>query len=252
MLELREFKGNKVEIIVESGEPLFEVYSTGMALGHGKTNKMGVEYPRRDRINANLKSAEIKPCVRGAKLYITESQLYDLMLEMKTEKVKPFRKWVTNNVLPTIRKTGGYVSNANQFVDTYFKGVDTKQRALLSAILEASKQQSNTIKELTPKADYCDKVLLPPDTITPTELGKLFGMSPQKFHKTCNDLGIMYKVGKTWVLYRKYQNKGYTKVRTYCDGAGHPHESTHFTQLGKKFIVDEFSKIGIVVNGGNE
>lgn len=252
MNNIMKFENMNVDIIVENGEPLFEVYSTGMALGQVKKNNAGTIYPAKNRIDNNLKNAEIQPCVRNAHKYITESQLYDLMLEMKTDRVKPFRKWVTSTVLPTIRKTGGYVSNANQFVDTYFKGIDTKQRALLSAMLEASKQQSDTIKILAPKADYCDKVLLPPDTITPTELGKLFGMSPQKFHKTCNDLGIMYKVGKTWVLYSKYQSKGYTKVRTYCDGAGHPHESTHFTQLGKKFIVDEFSKIGITANGGSK
>lgn len=105
--EMRIFEGTQVYIIEKDGEPMFEVYSTGMALGQVKFNSVGTAYPRKDRIDENLKNAEIIPCVRNGHSYITEEQLYDLMLEMKTDKVKPFRKWVTSEVLPAIRKTGG-------------------------------------------------------------------------------------------------------------------------------------------------
>jgi len=53
---------------------------------------MGKPYPRKERIDEVVKNAEIKPCVRDGHSYINENQLYDLMLEMKTDKVKPFRK----------------------------------------------------------------------------------------------------------------------------------------------------------------
>lgn len=248
MNELMCFEGTNVDIITENGEPLFEIYSTGMALGQCRRNAIGSAYPRKDRIEENLKSAEIQPCVRNGHKYITESQLYDLMLEMKTDKVKPFRKWVTSTVLPTVRKTGGYVSNSEQFVANYFSGVDSQQKALLTAMLDASKQQSEKIRELAPKAEYCDKILMSPDVITPTQLAKMFGMSAQKFHKTCNDLGIMYKVNKQWVLYQKHQNKGYTKTRTYCDPAGHAHQTTCFSAKGIQFITGEFEKAGYSAN----
>ena len=250
-MEIMKFEDNTVEIIVENDEPLFEVYSTGMALGQSVTAKGNI-YPNKKRIEQNLISAEIQPVLRNAKLFMTESQLYDLMLEMKTDKVKPFRKWVTTKVLPTIRKTGGYVSNSAQFVDNYFGGIDQQQKILLTTMLEASKKQAETIKVMQPKADYYDKILMSKDAITPTEMGKLFGMSAQKFHKTANSLGLMYKVGKNWVLYKKYQDKGYTKLKTYCDSAGHPHECTCITHTGKKFFVDEFAKIGIIANRGEE
>ena len=104
-----QFQGLRVDIIVEDGELLFEVYSTGMALGHVDIKFLQAgekHYPRKDRIDRDLISAGIKPCVRDRHKYITESQLYDLMLEMRTDKVKPFRRWVTHEVLPSIRKTG--------------------------------------------------------------------------------------------------------------------------------------------------
>jgi len=79
-----------------------------MALGQAKANGVGKVYPRKDRIDENLESADIAPCVRNGHKYITEPQLYDLMLEVKTDKVKPFRKWITSELLPAIRKTGKY------------------------------------------------------------------------------------------------------------------------------------------------
>ncbi|WP_317050744.1 BRO family protein, partial [Clostridium neonatale] len=70
-----------------------------------------------------LQNAEIKPFVHGVQKYLTESQLYDFMIEAKTDKCKSFRKWVTNEVLPTIRKTGGYVNNTEKFTENYFSNL---------------------------------------------------------------------------------------------------------------------------------
>lgn len=112
-LMLFDFEGNKVDVIVgKNGEPLFEIYSTGMALGHVKIAK-GKIYPRKDRIDKNIKNAEISTVVHDGQQYITEEQLYDFMLECKTEKCKPFRRWVTHEVLPSLRKTGKYEIQTN-------------------------------------------------------------------------------------------------------------------------------------------
>ena len=111
MNELMIFEGNNVKIITdEKGEPLFEIYSTGMALGHIKFAK-GKAYPRKERIDKDIKNAEISTVVQAGQQYFTEETLYDFMLECKTEKCKPFRKWVVHEVLPQIRKTGNYISN---------------------------------------------------------------------------------------------------------------------------------------------
>ena len=108
--ELMMFEGMGVQIILnEQGEPLFELYTTGMALGYVRPNSMGKLYPRKDRIDKTVESAEISTCVHNGHRYLTEEQLYDFMLEAKTEKCKPFKKWVTHEVLPSIRKHGGYI-----------------------------------------------------------------------------------------------------------------------------------------------
>lgn len=130
------FEGTPVEIIVdENGEPLFELYSTGMALGY-ITNADDKQYPHKTRIEKTLQNAEIKPFVHGVQKYLTESQLYDFMIEAKTDKCKSFRKWVTNEVLPTIRKTGGYVNNTEKFTENYFSNLTEDTREIIKNELE--------------------------------------------------------------------------------------------------------------------
>ena len=129
MNELMIFEGNEVEIILNGKEePLFEIYSTGMALGYIKQNTInGKTYYqcRKDRVDKTIESAEIKPLVQDGLKYLTEEQLYDFMLECKTEKCKPFRKWITHEVLPKIRKTGTYSTK-----DKYISEIDIAKAEL--------------------------------------------------------------------------------------------------------------------------
>ena len=110
MDELMIFEGNVVDIILIDDIPHFEIYSTGMALGYVNKNNQGISYPHKSRINNTLKNAEISTSVQGVHEYMSESQLYDFMLEAGTKKCKGFRKWVTCDVLPSIRKHGAYIT----------------------------------------------------------------------------------------------------------------------------------------------
>lgn len=119
----KNFEGQGVEIIIENNELLFELYSTGMALGYTKIAKEKI-YPQKDRIEKTAKNAEISTVVHGVQQYLTENMLYDFMFEAKTDKCKLFRKWVTNEVLPTIRKYGAYIGDG-EIDETY---IDNKIR----------------------------------------------------------------------------------------------------------------------------
>ena len=102
------FENSDVQMVQIDGVWYFELYSVGMALGQIKKNAKGVIYPAKDRIDKNAKNAEIKPVVRNAQPFITEEQLYDLMLETRTDKCRVFRKWLTNEVLPALNHEGTY------------------------------------------------------------------------------------------------------------------------------------------------
>lgn len=142
------FEGTPVEIITDkNGEPLFELYSTGMALGYVNKNSMGKIYPHKSRIDKVVENAEIIGCVHGVHKYLTESQLYDFMFEAKTDKCKSFRKWVTNEVLPTIRKTGGYVNNTEKFTENYFSNLSEDTREIIKNELENKNKELRLEKD---------------------------------------------------------------------------------------------------------
>ena len=105
---LKKFEATDVTIEIINGVPMFELYSTGMALGYVKTAK-GKHYARAERIDKTVKNAVITPVVHDGQPFLTENQLYDFMFEAHTEKCKPSRRWVVEEVLPMINKTGGYV-----------------------------------------------------------------------------------------------------------------------------------------------
>ncbi|CAG7839942.1 hypothetical protein CLOHAE12215_01358 [Clostridium haemolyticum] len=157
---VKQFEGNKVEMIEKDGRVLFELYSTGMALGYVKTNTInGKTYVqcRKERVSNTIKNAEIKPLVQGGLKYLNEEMLYDFMLEAKTEKCKSFRKWVTSEVLPTIRKTGGYVANADLMVNTYFGALDDTHKTIVKSLFENIENQQKQIIQLKDDNEILDK-----------------------------------------------------------------------------------------------
>lgn len=137
MNDIKIFEQCEVQIIIQNDEPLFELYSTAMALGYVTTAR-GKEYPHKVRIEKVISNAEITPVVHNEQQYLTESQLYDFMLEARTDKCKPFRKWLTDEVVPSIRKNGCYITEnatkedidfeslygVRRIYDTFFNSTD--------------------------------------------------------------------------------------------------------------------------------
>lgn len=112
---LNNFEGHELKILInEDGEPLFELYSVGVALGYGRVKIVkGKEYQeiQKSRIEKTMKNAEIIGFPHGVETYLTEEEVYDFMLEAHTEPCKRFKKWLTNEVIPQIRKHGAYISD---------------------------------------------------------------------------------------------------------------------------------------------
>lgn len=232
MNELFNFEGNNVEVIVgKNGEPLFEIYSTGMALGHVKIAK-GKAYPRKDRIDKNIKNAEISTVVHSGQQYITEEQLYDFMLECKTEKCKPFRKWVTHEVLPQIRKTGGYIPIQQEDDEATIMA-----KALVIAQNTLSKKDE-LIKEMQPKANWFDSFLSSEGTYNSTQVAKLFKISSaKKLNQLLNENKIIYKQGKNWYTYFTVDKSWYKLI--VGNSNEHPYSQLKWTPEG----IYEISKI---------
>ncbi|EDS77060.1 BRO family, N- domain protein [Clostridium botulinum C str. Eklund] len=204
---VKQFEGNKVEMIEKDGQVLFELYSTGMALGYVKAAK-GKLYPQKDRIEKVLTNAEISTVVQGVQQYLTENMLYDFMLEARTEKCKSFRKWVTNEVLPTIRKTGGYVNEGKEeeFIDNYFPTLseDTKKAMV--------KDLQKSVKELKPKADGYDRMINAKNNQTMNQVAKSLQVGRNKLFSFLRQQNILMKNN---LPYQRFIAQGYFAVREF-------------------------------------
>jgi Rha family phage regulatory protein len=108
-------------------------------------------------------------------------------------------------------------------------------------ILEGENEHlTREVKQLAPKAEYTDKVLQSTSTYTMTQVAKELGMSAVALEKRLHDGKIIFKQSGQWILYVKYQDKGYTKPRTHhythSDGTTGTNTITVWTEKGRAFI----------------
>ncbi|QOP54146.1 hypothetical protein HCC75_12310 (plasmid) [Levilactobacillus brevis] len=120
----------------------------------------------------------------------------------------------------------------------------------LPEALRLAADQAEKISVLQPKADYTDKMLANPGLETTSVIAKNYGYSTREFNKLLHGLGIQYKQGKTWLLYAKYQNQGYTHVEPYgytnSDGIEMVRNTMKWTQKGQRFLYDFLESKGIM------
>ena len=249
MKDLMIFEGNEVEIILnEKGEPLFEIYSTGMALGHIKYNGVGKAYPRKDRIDKDIKNAEISTCVQAGHKYFTEEQLYDFMLETHTDKCKKFKKWITREVLPQIRKTGGYLGNTKELSE---EEIMAKAFMIAQKTIENQKKQ---LEEQKPKVIFADAVASSKGTILIRELAKILkqngiDIGEKRLYKWLRDNGYLikqkgsdYNTPTQRAMNLKLFEVKETNINT-SDGTIIISKTTKVTGKGQIYFINKFKEV---------
>ena len=180
---------------------------------------------------------------------INESGLYSLILRSQLPKARQFKRWVTAEILPAIRRRGMYaideiLENPDLAIEalTQLKEERRKRKALeLTAAVQ--KQQ---IAELSPKASYYDLILQNRNTVPVTQIAKDYGMSGRKFNELLHDLGVQYRFRKTWLLYQHYADLGYTQSKTFAIDAEKSVMHTYWTQKGRLFLYDLLKGEGIL------
>ena len=179
---------------------------------------------------------------------INESGMYSLIFGSKLPNAREFKKWVTGEVLPSIRKHGAYLTPGK--VEEVLLNPDTiiKIAQTLKEEQEKRKQLEIENNELKPKANYCEQVLQSENAVVTTQIAKDYGMSPQALNSILHELGVQYKIDGQWLLYSKYQDKGYTKSCTIIDRTGETRLQTKWTQKGRLFIYEMLKTVGILPN----
>ncbi len=129
--------------------------------------------------------------------FINESGLYALILSSKLPQAKAFKRWVTSEVLPQIRQTGGYIPTRDAS-GRELSGKEILERA--DAIV------GRTLRLLNEPAE---------DTLTATQVAKTFNMTTFDFNAILRDMGIQYRAGGHWNISDDLQGRGYTAMRTH-------------------------------------
>lgn len=214
----------------------------------------------KERLGDNIVSTEVISDSLGRQRvvnFITEDGLYDVILDSRKPEAKRFRKWVTSEVLPTIRKHGAYMTkDALERAITepdFLIQLATTLKEEKAKRLEAEQQceaQKQIIGEMEKKVSYLDLILSSTSTMTITQIAQDYGMSGQRMNKLLHGLRIQYKVGEQWILYAEYKDKCYVSSETihFMTNEGGPCTTlnTKWTQKGRLFLYDILKKEGIL------
>lgn len=249
MNNLMIFENKEVEVFEFKGQVLFNPKHVGECLNIKDTTVRDALSKMNDKkkiiiTNSDVVSNDFRKLNNRGEAFITESGVYDLIFRSKKIEALRFKDWITDEVLPNIRKTGGYITTTDDMSD---EDILAKALQIANAKIEERNKQ---IKELKPKAEYTEMVLQSNNTFTIRQIANDYGMSAQEFNKLLNKFEIQYKQSGQWLLYKPYKDKGYACSETtiISNGVGRVRTSMHtkWTQKGRKFIYDLLKCKGIV------
>lgn len=234
------------------GKPYFAGKDIAAALGYVETAKAIREHCKGVSEIDTPTAGGIQPMK-----YISEGDVYRLITHSKLPNAEKFEQWVFDEVLPTIRRHGAYMTDEAlrraitepDFLiqlATELKEEREKRRSLESTVAVQSQQ----ISELSPKASYYDVVLNAKDLLSISKIAKDYGKSAQWLNEWLHEQGVQFKQGDIWLLYQKYAEQGLTNTKTQAftgaDGTIHTKVHTYWTQKGRLFIYDKLKSHGVL------
>ena len=209
-----------------------------------------------DRIKEMIAQYQNGTLVKTQTILINESGLFSLALSSKLPKAKEFKRWITIEVIPSIRKHGGYLTPAK--IEEVLSNPDTiiKLATELKKLRTENQMQAQQIAEFKPIKEYVDLILQSDGTVTTTQIAADYGLSAKKLNKILNEEKIQHKVNDQWILYSNMMNKGYTKSETIdierSDGRIETKMHTRWTQKGRLKIHEILTNLGFIANYDRE
>lgn len=216
----------EVRVAGTSEEPLFCLADICKVLELGNPSQV------KTRLCGGVITNEVIPDSIGRQqemIFINEDGLYDVILDSRKPQAKTFRKWVTSEILPSIRKHGIYATDnvIDQILNNPDFGIEllTKLKEERSARIEAEKQ----VAVLT----HVNK------TYTCTEVAKELGLkSAIELNSRLKELGVQYKINQTWVPYTKYATLGWFDINQEVADNGHIIYHRKITGIGRQGIIN--------------
>ena len=213
------------------GETYFVGKDVASALGYINPNKAMIDHvDDEDKLTSRIVMAGQNRQV----IIINESGLYALILSSKLESARRFKHWVTSEVLPRIRKQGGYIVARPHESDEV---ILARALQIMQATLQRRDEQ---IAQLKPRADYADHVLDSISCFTVTQIGKELNMTGHDLNRLLCEMRIQYVQSGQYLLYADYARQGLAKNRSFeyhtSDGELRTKTYLVWTERGRDFI----------------
>lgn len=231
MNELQIFNNEEfgeIRTVEINGEPWFIGKDIAKALDYKNTT-----VALQDNVDSDDKGVTKVSTIGGQQetVIINESGLYSLVFGSRLPNAKKFKKWVTSEVLPDIRKHGIYATDnvINQILNNPDFGIELLNTLKQERAARVEAEKRNAILTHVNK------------TYTMTEIAKELNMSSaKKLNEILKDKKIQYKVNNTWVFYSQYSDLGYEEIKQEICDNGKVVYHRKITQLGREFILRLF------------
>ncbi|HBE6984811.1 phage antirepressor KilAC domain-containing protein [Staphylococcus aureus] len=257
MQELQTFNFEELPVrtLEVDGEPYFIGKDVADILGYANgRDALSKHVDEDDKKVLTSRNTTLENLPNRGLTAVNESGLYSLIFSSKLESAKRFKRWVTSDVLPAIRKHGIYATD--NVIEQTLKDPDY----IITVLTEYKKEKEQNlllqqeIGELKPKADYVDEILKSTGTLATTQIAADYGISAQKLNKLLHEARLQRKVNKQWVLYSEHMGKSYTDSDTITivrsDGREDTVLQTRWTQKGRLKIHEIMTEFGYEANLG--
>lgn len=190
--------------------------------------------------------------------FISEQNLYKVIMRSDKPQAEPFQDWVCGEVLPTIRKTGGYIATNARMTDEEImatalrigEATIRKRDERIRQLEAEAKQKDVLISDMRKGNDYLNTILQSNGTVTTTQIAQHYGMSAMALNRKLAEMRVQHKVNGQWILYATHQAKGYVHSRTlnltHRDGRPYTCMVTEWTQRGRLFLYDALKEVGVL------
>lgn len=254
-LQTFNFEELPVRTLEVDGEPYFIGKDVADILGYANgRDALSKHVDEDDKKVLTSRNTTLENLPNRGLTAVNESGLYSLIFSSKLESAKRFKRWVTSDVLPAIRKHGIYATD--NVIEKTLKDPDY----IITVLTEYKKEKERNlllqqeIGELKPKADYVDEILKSTGTLATTQIAADYGISAQKLNKLLHEARLQRKVNKQWVLYSEHMGKSYTDSDTITivrsDGREDTVLQTRWTQKGRLKIHEIMTEFGYEANLG--
>lgn len=244
-LQVFNYNGANIRTVSKNGEPWFVAADVCRVLEIGNPSDAIARLEEDERTLVSIEGASNGLPVNA----INEPGLYSLILSSRKPEARAFKRWITHEVIPAIRRHGMYAIDeilANPDLAIAALTQLKEEREQRKALELTAAMQRQQILELQPKASYYDLILQSKSTVPITKIAKDYGMSAKALNKSLHEMGVQYKLDRTWILYQQFAEQGYTQSRTYAIDADRSTMHTYWTQKGRLFLYDLLKGVGIL------